>query len=206
MAKPTDKIMTIADCGGMYLEIHPNGAKYWRLQYRHADKHKRISLGVYPNVSLKDAREKCDELRKIIKSGEDPSLLRKKQKIEISLNALRNAILTKLSTYRTIFLKRIAKEALKNYSKKNALLTSENEKLQKENRQLKEKLKNNPRIVDEKVICAFKQKFLENNSNLKSENLVGSMKNNMFPKYMVEEEIPDEKSIRNSLKRAENTS
>jgi integrase len=80
--------MTIADCGGMYLEIHPNGAKYWRLQYRHADKHKRISLGVYPNVSLKDAREKCAKLRKIIKSGEDPSLLRKKEKIEIRENII----------------------------------------------------------------------------------------------------------------------
>jgi hypothetical protein len=86
MAKSTDKIMTIADCGGMYLEVHPNGSKYWRLQYRHVGKHKRISLGVYPNVSLKEAREKREELKKILQSGEDPSLVRKRRKIEIIEN------------------------------------------------------------------------------------------------------------------------
>jgi hypothetical protein len=50
-AKPKDKIYAITDGDGMYLEIHPNGHKYWRLKYRYADKQKRIALGVYPEVS-----------------------------------------------------------------------------------------------------------------------------------------------------------
>ena len=59
-AAPKQKPVKMTDSGGLYLEVHPNGSKYWRLKYRHAGKEKRLALGVYPGVSLKDAREKRD--------------------------------------------------------------------------------------------------------------------------------------------------
>jgi integrase len=87
-AKPKDKIYAVTDGEGMYLEIHPNGSKYWRMKYRYAGKQKRIALGVYPEVSLKEAREKKNAARKIIKSGEDPSIVKKKEKIELRENVI----------------------------------------------------------------------------------------------------------------------
>jgi hypothetical protein len=86
--KPKEKISFLFDEGGLYLEIHPNGRKYWRIQYRLARKKKRLSFGVYPEVSLKEARDKRDDLRKTVKSGEDPSLLRKKRKTETEENVI----------------------------------------------------------------------------------------------------------------------
>jgi integrase len=87
-AKPKDKIYSLSDCDGMYLEISPNGSKYWRLKYRYAGKQKRIALGVYPEVSLKEAREKRDDIRKIIRNGDDPLIERKKIKIETKENVI----------------------------------------------------------------------------------------------------------------------
>ena len=52
------------DGEGLYLEVVPTGARRWRFKYRIHGKEKRISLGVYPEVGLKDAREKLDEVRK----------------------------------------------------------------------------------------------------------------------------------------------
>ncbi len=46
------------DGGGLYLEVAPSGGKWWRLKYRFGGKEKRISLGVYPDVSLKQARRR----------------------------------------------------------------------------------------------------------------------------------------------------
>lgn len=57
----------------MYLEVQPSGSKYWRLKYRHAGKEKRLALGVYPSVSLRDARLRRDEARQLIADGIDPS-------------------------------------------------------------------------------------------------------------------------------------
>ena len=69
-----------ADGLGLYLEITPSGGKYWRLKYRHLTKEKRLSLGVYPEVGLKDARNKMAVARKAIKEGIDPSAARKAEK------------------------------------------------------------------------------------------------------------------------------
>ncbi|EKS73136.1 putative integrase [Burkholderia sp. SJ98] len=63
----------------MYLEIAPSGGKWWRLKYRIGGKEKRISLGVFPDVSLQAARERRDEARKLIEKGVDPSRVRKAQ-------------------------------------------------------------------------------------------------------------------------------
>jgi len=79
-AKPKDKQYKLADSGGMFLLIMPNGARYWRLKYRIAGKEKILALGVYPEVSLKEARDKRDAARKQISSGIDPSLAKKRGK------------------------------------------------------------------------------------------------------------------------------
>ncbi|MDR1475541.1 MAG: integrase arm-type DNA-binding domain-containing protein [Holosporales bacterium] len=81
-AKGRDKIYTITDEKGLCLEIYPNGNKFWRLYYRHAGVKKRIALGVYPEVSLREARDKREELRAIIKGGEDPAEIRRRDKLE----------------------------------------------------------------------------------------------------------------------------
>lgn len=54
------------DCSGLYLLNIPNGAKYWRLKYRVLGKEKKLSMGVYPDISLADARLKREEARKIV--------------------------------------------------------------------------------------------------------------------------------------------
>lgn len=79
-AKPQDKIFKLADGGGLYLEITPNGGKWWRLKYRHGGKEKRISLGVYPEVSLKEARDRREVARRLIAEGVDPSQARQSHK------------------------------------------------------------------------------------------------------------------------------
>ena len=79
-AKPEDKQRRIADGKGLTLLIKPNGGKYWRFRYRHSGKEKEISFGVYPEVSLKEARDKCDEARKLLREGIDPSQDRQEAK------------------------------------------------------------------------------------------------------------------------------
>ena len=79
--KPKEKIFMISDEKGLYLEVNPNGSKYWRLKYRFDGKEKKLAFGVYPEVSLKEARDKADEARKKIKDSIDPSTEKKLAKI-----------------------------------------------------------------------------------------------------------------------------
>ena len=72
-AKPTDKPYKLTDEKGLFLLVHPNGSKYWRLKYRIAGKEKLLSIGVYPDMPLAGARSKRDEARKQISDGIDPS-------------------------------------------------------------------------------------------------------------------------------------
>ncbi len=76
-AKPEEKPVKIADGGGLYLLLNPKGSKWWRLDYRFDGKRKTISMGVYPEISLKDARERRDEARKLLAQGIDPGENRK---------------------------------------------------------------------------------------------------------------------------------
>ena len=72
-SKAESKAYKLADGGGMYLEVMPNGSKYWRLKYRFNGKEKKLALGVYPDVSLALARERKQDARKLLATGTDPS-------------------------------------------------------------------------------------------------------------------------------------
>lgn len=79
-AKADEKTSKLFDDRGLYLEVSPAGGKWWRLKYRFDGKEKRLSLGVYPDVGLKDARDRRDAARKLLADGVDPSENRKAQK------------------------------------------------------------------------------------------------------------------------------
>lgn len=79
-AKPKESPYKLSDGGGMYLLVKPSGGKYWHLAYRFNSKQKLLALGVYPEVSLKEARLKRDEAKKQLQDGKDPSEARKEEK------------------------------------------------------------------------------------------------------------------------------
>ncbi len=90
--KPGSKDAKYSDGRGLYLLVKMTGGKYWRLSYRHLNKQKTIALGVYPDVSLAQAREKTSEAKKLIAAGEDPSQIKKVRRInqiEDAQNTLR---------------------------------------------------------------------------------------------------------------------
>ena len=72
-AKPTAKARKLHDAGGLFLLIKPTGSKLWRVRYQFDGKERQASLGAYPDVSLKFAREQRDALRKDVAEGRDPS-------------------------------------------------------------------------------------------------------------------------------------
>jgi integrase len=88
-ATAQEKTVRLFDGRGLYLEIAPTGSRWWRFKYRFAGKEKRISLGVYPDVGLKKARDRRDEMRKLVADGIDPSAARKQQKL-MALDAAAN--------------------------------------------------------------------------------------------------------------------
>ncbi|QYF95758.1 integrase arm-type DNA-binding domain-containing protein [Massilia sp. PAMC28688] len=80
-AKPREKTYTLADGGGMYLEVAPTGLKVWRMAYRQADgKSNRVTFGSYPAVSLSDARERRALARKQRAEGIDPAAAKRQLK------------------------------------------------------------------------------------------------------------------------------
>lgn len=87
-AKPKAKSYRLTDGGGMYLEVMPNGSKYWRWKYRFDSKEKRLALGVYPAITLAAARLKRDAQRKLLKDkGSDPLQARREDKIASKIRA-----------------------------------------------------------------------------------------------------------------------
>lgn len=80
--KPTNTTLRLNDGDGLYLLIKPNGAKWWRLDYSIGGKRKTLSIGVYPDTGLKEARSKADEARRLVASGTDPSDVRKTNKAQ----------------------------------------------------------------------------------------------------------------------------
>lgn len=79
--KPSDKVVRLWDEKGLYLEVNPTGGKWWRLKFRVDGKEKRLSLGTYPEVGLKDARDKRDKMREQLRDGIDPGQSRKASKV-----------------------------------------------------------------------------------------------------------------------------
>lgn len=72
-AKPKAAQYKLHDEKGLLLIMRPTGGKLWRLKYRFQGKELQLSIGTYPEVSLKDAREKRDAARKLLAEGKDPS-------------------------------------------------------------------------------------------------------------------------------------
>jgi integrase len=69
------------DAQGLYLEVLPNGGKYWRLKYRYSGKEKRLALGVFPAVTLAAARKARDAAREQLANGDDPSAIKQDRKL-----------------------------------------------------------------------------------------------------------------------------
>lgn len=85
-AKPLSKPFKIADGEGLFLLVVPSGAKYWRFKYHYGGKEKLLALGVYPEVSLSEAREKRAEARKALARGDDPGALKRESKLQTALS------------------------------------------------------------------------------------------------------------------------
>ncbi|KQZ39669.1 integrase arm-type DNA-binding domain-containing protein [Duganella sp. Root1480D1] len=94
-AKPKEKTYTLADGGGMYLEISSKGSKIWRMSYRQPNgKTTRLTFGRYPETSLQDAREKCMAARKLRAAGTDPAQAKRIEK--------RNQAFANANTFETV--------------------------------------------------------------------------------------------------------
>ncbi|MBN6360278.1 tyrosine-type recombinase/integrase [Providencia rettgeri] len=81
-AKPEEKAYTLTDSDGLFLYVHPNGSKYWRFRFRFGGKQHLMAFGVYPEISLAEARERRDAARKQVALGIDPRELKKELKEE----------------------------------------------------------------------------------------------------------------------------
>ena len=92
--QPAEKPYSAFDGGGLFLLITPTGGKWWRFKYRFAGKTKNLSFGTYPEISLKDARERREQARRLLANGTDPSEDRKEQK---------RVLLASVTTFRDIF-------------------------------------------------------------------------------------------------------
>ncbi len=79
--KPKTKLYRVADTAGLCIEVQPQGSRYWRLRYRFAGKERMVSLGVYPETSLSEARRKRDKARELIAQGIDPSAKRRQDRL-----------------------------------------------------------------------------------------------------------------------------
>jgi len=83
-AKPADKPRKLSDEKGLHLLVTPAGGKLWRMQYRFGGKQKLLAFGAYPAVTLKEARERRDEARKMLANGKDPGAVKQVQKAAIA--------------------------------------------------------------------------------------------------------------------------
>ena len=88
MAKPRDKAYRLSDGHGLYVEVAPNGSRYFRLKYRFAGKEKRLALGVYPLITLVRAREDSRLARLLLHDGIDPAERKKDRAREVRMAAV----------------------------------------------------------------------------------------------------------------------
>ena len=81
-AKPKEKPYKLSDSGGLYAEITPTGGKHWRMKYRYDGKEKKLSIGSYPTISLKLARDARDQAKEKLAQGIDPSAAKQQAKAD----------------------------------------------------------------------------------------------------------------------------
>lgn len=110
--KPADTAKKYADGGGLFLYVASTGSKLWRMAYRFNDKEKLLSFGKYPIVSLKDARIKRDEAKKLLASGIDPGRHKKEMK--------KAAILAEVNTFEHVVMEWHSTQTLHNTEKDRA--------------------------------------------------------------------------------------
>ncbi|HHN8460439.1 TPA: tyrosine-type recombinase/integrase [Morganella morganii] len=79
-AKPKEKSYKLFDGGGLYLEVTAKGSRYWRMKYRFSGKEKRLAFGVFPTVTLAEAREMRNQAKKVLAAGGDPGEVKKEEK------------------------------------------------------------------------------------------------------------------------------
>ncbi len=80
-AKPKEKPYKLSDGGGLYLEVAPNGYRYWRMKYRINGKEKRFSFCVYPIVSLEVARDERVKAKRVLAAGGDPGEVKESREV-----------------------------------------------------------------------------------------------------------------------------
>lgn len=85
--KPGKNLKKLSDGAGLALLIHPNGSKYWTYRYRYLGKEKSLALGIYPEVTLAEARAKLIDARKLVSDGQDPSEARRAIKRQAMISA-----------------------------------------------------------------------------------------------------------------------
>lgn len=89
-AKPREKDYKIYDASGLFMLVHRSGSKYWRYKYRYNNKEKVLALGVYPEINLQEARERCGEARKVLAGGQDPFQAKMEKKLQIFTKSANN--------------------------------------------------------------------------------------------------------------------
>lgn len=83
-AKPKDKEYKLFDGGGLYLLIRPTGKKYWKYKYRLHGKEKKLSIGVFPEIGLKQARQAHDQAKQLLTQNIAPSLYKQRDEVYCS--------------------------------------------------------------------------------------------------------------------------
>jgi integrase len=115
-AQAREKSYKLSDGGGLYLEVMPNGSRYWRLKYRYMGKEDRLALGVYPNVSLAAARKKANKARDDLEQNISPKEVERQHKLAKSIGAA--------NTFEAVALEWLAKET-PHWSKSHTVRTNQ---------------------------------------------------------------------------------
>lgn len=84
-AAPREKVYKLFDGKGLYLEVNPTGSKYWRMKYSYLGKERLLAIGVFPELSLKEARAKCYEARKLLDQNIDPVRSKQDERLKLTI-------------------------------------------------------------------------------------------------------------------------
>ena len=89
-AKPRDKAYPLTDGGGLYVDVLPTGSKVWRFKYHHGGKREKVTIGAYPQIGIKAARDRHEALRTELAEGRSPAKAKRAQKAEREVAAARD--------------------------------------------------------------------------------------------------------------------